>query len=567
MRRPKRRTAAPARPVSLEQVARLHAQGHWDQAEAGYGRVLAAQPDNHAALHLLGLMRQQRGDVAGAAALVERALALAPDTPAYQLSMARLRIEQGLVAEAQGHLTAVLSRRPDDADALYVLGMAFTRLGRREAALRTFRLAVAARPDHAMAHNNIGSLLHELGDDAGAAAALDHALGLDPRNADAWYNRAVVAHAGEDDPAHAIALYSRAVALAPDYRRALCNRGVALMEAGLLAAASRDFDAVLARHPDEPEAMWNKALAVLTGGDLAAGWPLYQWRWRRPGAPVPACQPAAPVWTGAQDLAGRSIFVFAEQGLGDTLQFCRYGRVLRAAGARVVLAVQPELVGLLARADVADQVIVVGAPVPETDFCCPLLDLPGAMATTLSTVPVWPAYLGADPAAMRDWEPRLGPRRPGRPRVGLVWRGSASHANDRRRSVALARLVAVLAPDCDYVALQWDPGADEVAALTQAGIFVAQPFLTDFAATAALCGQLDLVVTVDTSVAHLAGALGRPCWVLLAHSPDWRWLLGRADTPWYPATRLYRQDRPGDWGAVLARVGADLARLPGAAQG
>lgn len=570
MRPPKRTSAAAAADGrdSLEQAALLHGRGQLDQAEAVYRRIVAAQPDNGAALHLLGLLRQQQGDLDGAVALIERALATAPDMPSFHLSLARLRIEQDRINDAHIHLTTVLARRPDDPDALFALGVAFTRLGRPEAAVRTYRLAVAARPDFALAHANIGSLLHKLGDEGGAAEALDRALAIDPSNAASWYNRAVVAQAAEDDPARAIAWYGRALALVPDYRRALSNRGVALMEAGRLGAAVRDFDAVLADHPDEPEAMWNKALAVLVGGDLAAGWPLYRWRWRRPGAPVPLYRPAQPLWTGAEDVAGRSMFIFAEQGLGDTVQFCRYGLLLRAAGARVVMAVQPDLVPLLAGAGVADQVIAIGAPVPDVDFHCPLLDLPGAFATTLSTIPAPSPYLFADPARVRAWGDRLGPRPPARPRVGLVWRGSASHANDRNRSMALDLLVSALSPDCDsplspacdYVALQRDLVPAEVATLARAGIVILGDALSDFAETAAACAQLDLIITVDTSVAHLAGALGRPCWVLLPYSPDWRWLLGRVDTPWYPTTRLYRQAAPGAWGPVLDRVGTDLRR-------
>lgn len=552
--------------VRVEQAMTHHREGRWREAQALYRQILADNPEDGVVWHLLGLLLQSQGENAEALGPLERAVALSPATLPFHLTLAQVLIDLSRVAEAQTHLNVVLSKNPGDADALYTLGVAFTRLGRREQALRAYRMAAAARPEHVLAHNNIGSVLHELGDDAGAALALDRALALDPDHVDALYNRGVVAHASDDDPARAIALYGRALARAPDYRRARCNRGVALMEAGRLAAALRDFDTVLATWPEEPEAMWNKSLALLTAGDLAAGWPFYDWRWRRPGAPKPLYRPEGMPWRGAADLAGKTLFVFAEQGLGDTIQFCRYGRLARAAGARVVMAVQPALMTLLRGCGIADQVIGVGTPPPPFDHWCALLDLPAAFATTLADIPTWPAYLSAESGRVAAWRQRLGPAE-GRKRVGLVWRGSTTHANDRRRSLGLERLLAVLPDGCDYVALQKDISAAEQALLEGRGIIVADPALTSFAETAALCQTLDLVVSVDTSVAHLAGALGRPCWVLLPFSPDWRWLLGRIDTPWYPSLDLYRQERPGGWTEVLTRLGADLRGWVGGAAG
>jgi hypothetical protein len=263
-----------------------------------------------------------------------------------------------------------------------------------------------------------------------------------------------------------------------------------------------------------------------------------------------------PLWFGREPLETKSILVFSEQGLGDTLQFCRYLKLLAARGATVIFEVQQPLVDLLADVEGASAVIARGGDIPNCDYKCALLSLPLAFGTTLDTIPSERKYLHADTARITQWQGRLGPR--ARPRIGLVWSGNAQYPNDEQRSMSLDTLVQHLPREFEYFCLQRDIRAQDRATLD------ANPFIVDYSPdfmdTAALCECMDLVVSVCTSVAHLAGALGRPLWVLLAYNADWRWLEDRDDSPWYPSARLYRQSPTRDWGEVAAHVGEELRR-------
>lgn len=252
--------------------------------------------------------------------------------------------------------------------------------------------------------------------------------------------------------------------------------------------------------------------------------------------------------------------LFAEQGLGDTLQFCRYASLVKARGARVVLEVQAPLRGLLGGLAGVDQLLAKGEPLPPFDYHCSLMSLPLALGTDIDTIPAPGAYLAAEPARAAAWEERLGARR--RPRVGLAWSGNPHHANDHNRSILFTQLAALFEQDCDFVSLQKEHRAADLAALDASGVLRVDAHLNDFADTAALCELMDLVISVDTSVAHLAGALGKPLWVMLPHVADWRWLTERSDSPWYPEARLFRQERAGGWDGVIAEVANALAALP-----
>jgi hypothetical protein len=300
-------------------------------------------------------------------------------------------------------------------------------------------------------------------------------------------------------------------------------------------------------------------------GDLATGFALYEARFEDPRLGTPARSLPWPRWSGVEPLAGQRILLHAEQGLGDTLQFARYAPLVAARGARVVLEVPAPLAGLLRPLDGVSAVIARGNPLPVVDCHCPLGSLPLALGTTLATIPASIPYLHADAVDVAAWQAQPGDRRP---RVGLVWAGNRRHRNDRRRSLPLAALAPLARGPWQLVSLQKDLTLDDAQRLAGWQAIDAGPRLGDFAATAAALTALDLVVTVDTAVAHLAGALGRPAWVLLPHAPDWRWLLGRADSPWYPTLRLFRQPRPGDWARVVRQVAdALVAFAAGAGDG
>jgi hypothetical protein len=310
---------------------------------------------------------------------------------------------------------------------------------------------------------------------------------------------------------------------------------------------------------------WNLALCRLLAGDFARGWAGYEWRWNVPqlaGQIGERRRYAQPLWLGAEPLQGRTLLLYGEGGLGDTLQFCRYAKLAADAGARVILEVPGALQALLRNLAGVSQLVEKGGALPAFDLHCPLPSLPLAFGTTLDNVPSPRSYIAASPARLAEWNARLGES--SQPRVGLVWSGGTKHTNDRNRSIALRELIEYLPRQFQYVSLQKETrGSDEDALRSRADILRFDGRLDDFADTAALCQLMDVVVSVDTSVAHLSGAMGRPVWLLLPCVPDWRWLLGREDSVWYPSARLLRQDKAGDWAGVLARVRSELLRRGG----
>lgn len=465
----------------------------------------------------------------------------------------------GRPADALAAWEALLRRAPRRAEALHGRAVALSALGRREEALADFAEVVRQGPGIAASHLNHAATLHHLGRFAEALAGFDEALRLDPGYADAWCNRANALRALERHD-EARESYTEALRLRPGYPEALLNRGTLLHAAGRYDEAGRDFVAALQARPDFASAAWNLSLLLLLQGDFRGGWGLYESRMLEPGMRDQYPRLPVPAWRGAEPLDGRTLLVHAEQGFGDVLQFVRYVPLLQARGASVVLAVQPPLVPLMAGLGGAVRVVPYGDPLPPLDASCPVMSLPLAFGTTLETVPWTGPYLHADAARVAAWRARLGP--PGPLRVGLVWSGRAGHQNDRNRTLPLRELLPLLALPVEWHSLQREYRPDDAALLAaHPALRQHQAHLGDFADTAALAACMDVVLTVDTSVAHLAGALGRPVWILLPHVPDFRWLLAREDSPWYPTARLFRQPAPGQWAPVLARVRRELALL------
>lgn len=465
----------------------------------------------------------------------------------------------GQHTEAQRLYRAILKRSPVHADALHLLGLSLCQTGRCTEALIYLNRALLQRPGWVEVLINRGNALQELGEPARALADFDAALALAPDHPEALGNRGVTLYAlGRLD--EALADYDRALALRPAYPEALHNRGNALRALNRNDEAIRCFEAALALQPDDAEARLHLAMSRLLEGDFARAWPDYQWRWKtRQYAPHRRVFPQ-PEWLGHRALEGRTLLVHAEQGFGDTLQFCRYAPLLRDLGAAVVLEVQPALKRLLQGLDGPRQVLARGEPLPAFDCHCPLLSLPGALQTTLEAIPARVPYLSADAALVAQWGERLGPRQG--LRVGLVWSGNPTHLNDPNRSAPLAEYAGLLGLPCQFVSLHKVlRKADQATLASQPALLHFGERLADFADTAAVVAQLDLVIAVDTAVAHLAGALGKSTWLLLPHAPDWRWLLERLDSPWYPTMRLFRQRSPGDWQGVLAEAAAALHRL------
>jgi tetratricopeptide (TPR) repeat protein len=588
-----------------------HIAGREQEAEALYRRVLEGPPADQgmAGLWLAVICLYQgdrlhtQGRFAEAIERYDEGLSLTPRADLYN--------NRGVALEALGRLDEALDSfsqavicRSDYADAFFNRGGVFCGLGRWTEALADYDRAVSLVPDHSARYwNNRGLALGELNRWAEAAENFIKALALEPAYADAEANLSVAqrrlgqldAALGSADralgvqPDHPEALTTRGLALAalgrfeaaleshegalalrPGYLQALNNAGVALDALDRTDEAVARFDTALALNPGFAEAEFNSALALLRAGRWPEGWRRHEARWRRKGEPGPT-YPDATLWlAGADDqpLAGQTILLHAEQGLGDTLQFCRYAPAVKALGARVILEVQPPLKTLLAGLAGVDQVIGVGEPVPPFDRHTPLLSLPLALGEprSMSGDAFFPQapYLVADPIRQAFW--RAHPPPPGGPRIGLVWAGNAAHGNDRNRSVPAQSLSPLIAAaqviGAQIISLQKEAPTADLPWLEQTpDLLRVEELLTDFAETAALISTCDLVISVDTSVAHLAGALGRPLWLLLPKPCDWRWMSDREDTPWYPSARLFRQRAPGCWAEALERAAAALVKL------
>ncbi|MES2999268.1 MAG: tetratricopeptide repeat-containing glycosyltransferase family protein [Pseudomonadota bacterium] len=467
--------------------------------------------------------------------------------------------QQGKFAQARTMYEDILRKQPGHAACLHMLGIMATQEKDHERAVALFDRAIALQPAFAEAHANRGVALRELGRASEAIQSYDKAIALRPGYARAFFNRGN-AFAAMGDLQAAAASYSRAIELEPGNAEALANLGNALVASLQVDAAIAQYDLAIRANPAFADGHFNKACALLLKGDLAEGFRLFEWRWKTPGIRMQPRDFNAPLWLGGAPLAGRTILLHSEQGLGDTIQFCRYVPLVAAMGARVLVEVPAVLLGVLQTLDCDVEWIARGAPLPAFDCQCPFMSLPLALGTTLHSIP-WPGpYLRSDKSHVRKWSDTLGPRV--RPRVGLTWSGSRHSANDRNRNLPLATLLAHLPAGCDYFGLQNEVRDSDRAALAGATqVRHLGDGIVDFQDTAALCGLMDVIVSVDTSVAHLAGALGCPVWVLLPLRPDFRWLLGRSDSPWYSSVRLYRQGQDREWAPVLERVAAELEAL------
>ncbi|MBI2353871.1 MAG: glycosyltransferase family protein [Deltaproteobacteria bacterium] len=437
----------------------------------------------------------------------------------------------------------------ETAGELHALGVGLLGAGRvREAAFQ-FAKALGMAPDHCDASICLGHCLHLLGRFEEALAVYDKMLERSPAIAVVWNNRGNTllemrryAEAAES--------YSRALELAPDLHDARVAQGTCYQSLGLPADAMAACDAVLAAAPDHAEAHWNRALLLLLKGDYREGWREYEWRWQKRGFTSPRRDFPQPRWQG-EPVGGRTVLIHAEQGFGDTLQFCRYIPLVAALGARVVFECHPPLVTLMQGLSGNVEVVALGQPLPSFDLHLPLLSLPVIFDTTVETIPNAVPYLSAPPERLPFWRGLAADE--GRLRVGLCWAGK-SYPDPGRSCPAelLAPLAEVAGVSWYSLQMGWE-GALPLPLTDLTG------HIRDFGDTAALIAQLDLVITVDTAVAHLAGAMGKPTLVMLPHAPDWRWLLERGDTPWYPTLRLIRQAEPGAWRDVVRRV-SDVLR-------
>ena len=602
---------------ALKEALEHHQAGHLREAETLYREVLAHDPQNADALHLLGMLAYESGRHATATSYLAEAIHANPRIAPFHNNL-------GAVLEAQGRFTdallcfeQALRLEPDNAKAHNNLGNALSRLGRYEEAISEYRQGLRLESGCAEAHNNLGNALRARGQFAEARACFERALELKPEYPEAYLNLANVLQ-DQDLLQEAEACCREALRRKPDLAEGYSNLGAILIRQNRLAeaetccrealrrkpglaGAQADLGAVfeargqweeaeacyrealqgdpnhapahnnlgnvlraqghprealasyrraLRAQPDYAHAHWNASQVLLLLGDFEAGWREYGWR-RRVRSVAPR-QFSQPPWDGSP-LAGRSILLHAGPGLGEAIQFVRYAPLVKERGGKVALECPPQLMRLFARAGGIDQLIPAGSPLPACDVQASLLDLPRIFGARLKTIPAQVPYLECDPGLVAEWRQKIA--QAGRRSVGLVWAGNRSHSNYRNRPLTLWELAPLRrVAGVDFFSLQRGPQAEELLN-PPPGLHLTElaPKATGFADAPALA-NLDLVITVDTAVAHLAGALARPVWTLLPFAPDWRWLLDREDSPWYPTMRLFRQPRPGDWEAVIEEV-------------
>jgi Flp pilus assembly protein TadD len=487
----------------FETAVEHHQAGRLTEAEPLYREVLMCEPNHADALHLLGVLAAQSFRFGEATELIGKACALAPNVAAYRR-----------------HLGNAMSEKKDFHGAVDAYGQAL-------------RLV----PDCYVSHDGLGAALRETGQFDEALQSHRRSLALNPNN--------VIAH---------------------------LNLGITLGKKGLLQEAIDSYRRAIAIAPNTCDAHWNLSQLLLLLGDYEHGWREYEWRWQRKNFPTMWRALPQPRWTG-EELAGKTLLVHTEQGYGDAIQFVRYVPMLAARGARVVLLCQPRMARLLQSVDGMHQIvpgIESPADLPPFDFHCPMMSLPHLFGARLVSVPADTPYLTADPYLMQHWSSKvngatrglkIGPDKANAPKVGLVWAGNPEHINDAHRSTTLEQLAPLAGAGATFYSLQKGPAASQATSPPRSMQLIdLTEELQDFADTAALLSNLDLVITVDTAVAHVAGALGKPVWVLIAKGEqDWRWMLDREDTPWYPTMRLFRQSVPGQWGQVVQRVSRALA--------
>jgi tetratricopeptide (TPR) repeat protein len=586
-------SAGVSTPAALYDLAERHRQaGRSLDAQLCCQQALAADADHADSLHLLGLLSLQAqqydpaiewtarairidpranylstlatalrrsGRKEEALQAVEKAISLEPGNAEHWKDLGALLIDLNRADEALLSLRHALSLRPHYADAANLSGLILYRKDRFSEALECFNISVRANPNQADALHMRALMLQKLGRMEEAADDGLRSARLDPTNADTHNNLGFVFYR-LDRFEEALACYDRALALRPDHTLALSNKADLLANLLRFEEALACYEKARAIKPDDPIVLWNVALIDMVKGNFESGWAGREIRWKT-GLGMAPPNFAQPQWLGGDSIDGKTILLFADEGIGDSFQFARYVPMVCELGAKVILAVEDSAQPFLSRMPgVAKCVPKSAAVLPAFDLHCGMSSLPLAFKTRLDSIPATVPYLPAAlPARKAEWERRLGSH--DRLRVGLVWSGNPSYATDRRRSLPLKTLARILDADARFVSLQKNPRDSDREVLAGLDILDMTDCLSDFEETAALIACLDLVVTVDTSVAHLAGGLGCPVWILLPYRPDYRWLLDRDDSPWYPTARLFRQQKLHDYAGVVERMRAELMTM------
>jgi tetratricopeptide (TPR) repeat protein len=544
----------------LSEASLLHRKGELREASVLCDEVLRIDPENFHALHLTGIILCQSKQYQQALGYLERALALAPDHAQAWSNRGLALMESGRLDDAIRSCEKAVELSPDYPEAWYNLGNGSRLKGRLEKAIACYDKAIAVRPGYASALTNRGNVLLELGMLERALESFNNAIACDRQLPEAYANRGNALLELRHYEA-AIESYDMAIAIRPDNAVAWYNRGRSLHEIRRLDTAVESYDRATAIRPDYAPAHYNKSLALLLAGNFREGLPLYEWRWGMPKFAPFKRRFNEPAWLGTGDLSGKTVLLHYEQGLGDTIQFCRFAKTVSETGADVILQVQPPLVSLLQGLPGVTELVAEGKPLPPFDAHCPLMSLPLACLTSGRTIPVTNRYLESDPEKMVRWSDRIGPKTK-KARIGIAWSGSRWPKHRIERSIPLSELVRRLPREFQYTSLQKEIRKEDEAALASAGFIDHHgDELADFSDTAALCELMDLVISIDTGVAHLSAALGKETWIMLPYLPDWRWRLDGNRSPWYPTVTLFRQQEPERWEPVVAEIVSSLGQL------
>ncbi len=514
----------------------LQRLGRLQESIESYGDAIRSNPNYFHAYYNRGIALKSLGQLEPALASYERALQIKPDLPDLHLNRGLALQALNRLEQASQSYQNAIALDPNFFEAICNLGNVQKQNGQFELAVESFDRALRLKPESALAHSNRGVALEKMG----------------------LLSEAIVSH-------------QRAISLNREFAQAHYNLGVAYQEALQLDQALACYEQALKLEPNLVVAQWNKSIALLLNGDFENGWSVYESRWTKPDGSSRRRSFSAPLWLGQESLAGKTILLYDEQGFGDSIQFCRYVGVLRDLQAIVLLEVDRALLGLFKSLDGVSTLVERGASLPVFDFHCPLVSLPLAFKTRINSIPAAIPYLQADPVKVQYWQQKLGPG--SLLRVGLVWSGGfrshqpESWSINQRRNLPVQQLAVLHDLPVQFYSLQkGEPACSEFRMILANG-WQGPPLidhtdeLRDFSDTAALIENLDLVISVDTSTAHLASALGKPVWLLNRYNSCWRWLLERLDSPWYPALRLYRQDAGRSWEPVLQRIKRDLMVL------
>ncbi len=574
----------------IQQAYKNFQEGNIGHAERSLKDILKSQPNNFDALHILGVICAATGQKDEAAQLFRQALVLDDKNVSLYYKLARVQFESGRFEAALLAYEKIIALGYIRPEILLAKTVALINLQRHPEALECIEQALAEWPDYADGWSHKGSILYQLGHFEEALACFDRALSLQPAMADGWYKKSLALDKLKRY-ADALTSIDRALAIAPKNAAYLLDRAVILHQLERYAESLSDNETALALAPgnaeawgdhgltlsrmkrhrqalvsyqralslraDYADALSNQSLSQLVLGQFEAGWQSYEYRWKKGNADFPR-HTEIPLWLGRQAISGKRILLWSEQGLGDTIQFCRYAALVAESGAEVVLEVDPAL-KTIAQTMGNFKVIAIGEEFPAVDYQTPLMSLPLVFKTDLATIPASPFYFKADDGKKENWKNRQNFAN-GKLKIGLVCSGNAGNTNDHRRSMPLQEFAPLLQrDDAEFFLVQKDiREADQTYLLQASKLRQVANDIADFDDTAAIIANLDLVISVDTSVAHLSGALGTPVWILLPWAPDWRWLLDRDDSPWYPNARLFRQDQAGDWRGVIERVSSTL---------